>query len=62
MSVSSVYAQNHNGECQMTTKNTSTDADKSVPATKQATAKPAAKETHIADKIKSFPKRRVWPD
>ncbi|MBN2866247.1 MAG: hypothetical protein JXK16_09595 [Thiotrichales bacterium] len=46
----------------MTTKNTSTVADKSVPATKQATAKPAAKETHIADKIKSFPKRRVWPD
>ncbi|BBP44932.1 hypothetical protein THMIRHAS_24330 [Thiosulfatimonas sediminis] len=37
---------------------------KKAPA--KAAAKPAVKadaqETHIADKIKAFPRRRVWPD
>jgi len=30
--------------------------------TKAPAAKPEAKETHIADQIKVFSKRRVWPD
>jgi len=37
---------------------------KKAPVKKPA-AKPAAKaaaETHIADKIKALPRRRVWPD
>lgn len=37
-------------------------ATESKPAVKKAPAKPAAKETHIADKIKALPRRRVWPD
>jgi hypothetical protein len=32
------------------------------PAAKPAAKAPAAKETHIADKIKALPRRRVWPD
>ncbi|CAN8141512.1 conserved hypothetical protein [uncultured Thiomicrorhabdus sp.] len=34
---------------------------KKAPA-KVAAKKPVAKETHIADKIKALPRRRVWPD
>lgn len=29
---------------------------------KSTAAKAAEKETHIADKIKTLPRRRVWPD
>jgi len=47
----------------MTTTKTSASAQtKPAPATKPVTAKPETKETHIADQIKAFPKRRVWPD
>lgn len=31
-------------------------------ATSTAAKKAPAKETHIADKIKALPRRRVWPD
>ena len=46
-------------------------AAKKAPARKPAAKKAAtptgekkapAKETHIADKIKALPRRRVWPD
>ncbi|WP_130536508.1 hypothetical protein [Thiomicrorhabdus indica] len=46
-------------------------AVKKTPARKPAAKKPqvstvakkaAEKETHIADKIKALPRRRVWPD
>ena len=49
---------------------TCTAAAESQPAAKKAPAKAVAKaaaakpakETHIADKIKALPRRRVWPD
>jgi len=31
-------------------------------AAKTAATKPVAKAVHIADQIKAFPRRRVWPD
>lgn len=48
------------------TKATAASTNAPVSKTESATKTPAVKNTtgsqHVADQIKAFPKRRVWPD